>query len=613
MPGTTKSLLAAALTLPLLVFVGVVLVAPDGPGSDRSRPVIIGQVDDGADGPDAGRERDSRRGDVRNRPGRGDRDDRDDDRGGDRGDRGDGDRDDSGDPPPAAPTREPTTVVTPAPQDLDDDDDGGVGDDDDDDDDGDRDDDRGPAPQGAPARGRRPGRTIPVRIRIAATIAVVTAAAMAAAGLLVYVLESSRIDNNLNQQISQEIDELRALQDGDDPATTRPFASVERLLNLYLVRNVTDDDEMLVRYVEGRSPRHTPNRYGQAILEEREYLTVVDRLMGSGGTEVYDSPTYQEVWVTLVPVENRRDLSGTGALVIVNFAYDERGELNRTIQTYALLTLLFLGLITLLAIWRSGQLLAPLTDLRRTAEEIGETDLSRRIPERGNDDITALTRTVNDMLARLEHAFVGQRQFLDDAGHELKTPLTILRGHLEVLDVADPGEVAETRLLLLDEIDRMSRLVGELILLAKSDRPDFVTSAPVSLERLTHTLLAKARGLADRRWELDAPRRRSWRSTSSGSPRRCCSSPTTRSSTPPSATRSPSGPRSRAGWPGSGCATTGPGCRSDREHVFERFGRSVLRAADEGFGLGLSIVRRSSRPTRAGSSWMPTTPPARAS
>ena len=107
------------------------------------------------------------------------------------------------------------------------------------------------------------------------------------------------------------------------------------------------------------------------------------------------------------------------------------------------------------------------------------------------------------MLARLEAAFVGQRQFLDDVGHELKTPLTVLRGHLELLDHEDPAEVAQTRALLLDEIDRMSRLVGDLILLAKSGRPDFLAPQPVSLERLTHTLLAKARGLADRAWRLD--------------------------------------------------------------------------------------------------------------
>ena len=72
--------------------------------------------------------------------------------------------------------------------------------------------------------------------------------------------------------------------------------------------------------------------------------------------------------------------------------------------------------------WQSGRLLAPLRTLRETADEITDTDLSRRLPVTGNDDITALTRTVNGMLDRLEAAFVGQRQFLDDAGHELQDP-----------------------------------------------------------------------------------------------------------------------------------------------------------------------------------------------
>ena len=167
--------------------------------------------------------------------------------------------------------------------------------------------------------------------------------------------------------------------------------------------------------------------------------------------------------------------------------------------------------------WQSGRLLAPLRTLRETADEITDTDLSRRLPVTGNDDITALTRTVNGMLDRLEEAFVGQRQFLDDAGHELKTPLTVLRGHLELLDVGSPDEIAETRELLLDEVDRMARLVGDLILLAKSDRPDFISRRAVDLTGLTVDVLAKARGLGDRRWSLDeTAERHRRRSTSSG-------------------------------------------------------------------------------------------------
>ena len=143
-------------------------------------------------------------------------------------------------------------------------------------------------------------------------------------------------------------------------------------------------------------------------------------------------------------------------------------------RTYTIVAALSLGLIAALAFWQSGRLLAPLRTLRDTTNEIKATDLSQRIPVTGNDDLTALSVTFNDMLDRLEASFTTQREFLDDAGHELKTPITVLRGHLELLDEGSPEDVEETRVLLLDEVDRMARLVNDLILLAKSNRPDFL-------------------------------------------------------------------------------------------------------------------------------------------
>ena len=87
---------------------------------------------------------------------------------------------------------------------------------------------------------------------------------MAAAGLLVYVLESAQIDNDLNQQIDQEIAELRALQGGDRPDAPRNRSTASSgCSTLYLDRNVTDDDEMLVTYVDGEFLEATPNQFGQ--------------------------------------------------------------------------------------------------------------------------------------------------------------------------------------------------------------------------------------------------------------------------------------------------------------------------------------------------------------
>jgi two-component system OmpR family sensor kinase len=423
---------------------------------------------------------------------------------------------------------------------------------------------------------------ISVRTRITVVIAVLTAAAMTGAGGLVYALESARIDRQVNAQIDQEVAEFREVD------RQLRLDDVGALLNQFLTRNVPDDDEMLVGYVRGEIPERTRNRYGQEVLDEAAFQAAVSDLVDTGGTRVIDSASFGETWVTVVPVRNA---TGSGALVIVSFLRDEHEELMGTLRTYTVVALLSLGLITAIAALQSGRLLAPLRTLEGTAREITATDLSRRIPEQGNDDITALTRTINGMLERLESGFAAQRRFLDDAGHELKTPLTVLRGHLELLDHGDPAELAETRELLLDEVDRMSRLVQDLILLAKSRRPDFLVPAEVDLDVLTQSVFAKATALGARAWRLDA----------SASGRVVLDEQRITQAllqladnavkhTDPGAEIAIGSALDADGvrlW----VRDTGDGIApEDREAVLERFGRSHVRAGDDGFGLGLSIV-----------------------
>ncbi len=207
------------------------------------------------------------------------------------------------------------------------------------------------------------------------------------------------------------------------------------MLDTFLVRNVPDDDEMLVAYWGGRSMERTQHSYGSRVVNSRPFKGAVGRLLSNGGTERLQLPDAGLSWVTVQPV---RDGNGSGALVIVTFVEEERDELIRVMRTYAVVSLLLLLLIVGAAWLQSGRLLRPLRALRDGAREITATDLSRRLPEKGNDDITQLTATFNSMLARLEQGFTSQRQFLDDAGHELRTPLTVLRGHLELVDHERP-------------------------------------------------------------------------------------------------------------------------------------------------------------------------------
>ena len=102
-------------------------------------------------------------------------------------------------------------------------------------------------------------------------------------------------------------------------------------------------------------------------------------------------------------------------------------------------------------------------------------------------------------------AFRSQRQFIDDAGHELRTPITVIRGHLELLG-DDPAERAEVRAIVIDELDRMSRMVNDLLLLARAERPDFLRLADVDIGACTGEVQVK--GVRARR-----PRLARWRTS----------------------------------------------------------------------------------------------------
>ena len=429
-----------------------------------------------------------------------------------------------------------------------------------------------------------------VRTRLALSVALLVGLALGGAGLVVYALESARIERGVSTQVEQELAEFATLRDeGVDPDArpVRGFTDITALIDTFLRRNVPDDDELLVGWWDG-GPQVVSDTDHLPLIRLPEFRAIVEDRLERGGTDRIETE-WGEVVVTVQPVQ---DAQRAGAFVIASFLADEHEELDRVMRTYAIVSALSLGLITGVAAWQAGRLLRPLRTLRETAEEITATDLSRRIPESGNDDISALTHTVNEMLGRLDAAFAGQRRFLDDAGHELKTPLTVLRGHLEVLDTADPAEVEATRGLLLDEIDRMSRLVGDLIMLAKSARPDFLRYDAVNVGSLTATLLDKARGLGDRRWVLDdRAETLAWVDEQRVTQAVLQLAQNAVKHTPQGA---------EIGI-GSGLSEdhlllwvrdTGRGVPDeDKELVFDRFGRSAVPEDDEGFGLGLSIVR----------------------
>jgi two-component system OmpR family sensor kinase len=112
-----------------------------------------------------------------------------------------------------------------------------------------------------------------------------------------------------------------------------------------------------------------------------------------------------------------------------------------------------------------------------------------------------VSRAVDRLEERLRRTLESQKEFIDDATHELLTPLTIIRGHLE-LGWDDPTERAGAVEVVTDEVIRMTRLVDELRVLAHTRRPDFLEAEQLEAGALVREVLDKVRGLAPRNWQL---------------------------------------------------------------------------------------------------------------
>src|SRR5690606_30956437 len=259
---------------------------------------------------------------------------------------------------------------------------------------------------------------------------------------------------------------------------------------------------------EGRAPLVSQQDVRLRLEDDAELVAALAPLVAGDDVVLRSPRTATGDYRALVGPVRSGGAAGAGqepaALVL---AYDrgaEHAEFAQVFRTYAVVALGALVLIGVVGWVVAGRLLQPIRALSRTAQRIGDTDLSARIPVTGNDDLSDLSRTVNGMLDRLEGAFESQRRLLDDVGHELRTPLTVVRGHLELMDPHDAADASETRDLALDELDRMNRLVDDLATLATAGRPDFVRPLDVDLGRLLDDVHDKVRTLGDRRWLVDA-------------------------------------------------------------------------------------------------------------
>jgi signal transduction histidine kinase len=337
---------------------------------------------------------------------------------------------------------------------------------------------------------------------------------------------------------------------------------------------------------------------------------VVVQVLGADGAVVASSPSGAAALVSPadVPTDGERRTvalaegdgrlvarqSGDRTVVVAGLLDDVRDSSAALVRALAVGVPLAALVLAALVWWAVGRALRPVEHLRREVEAIGGSDLSRRVAEPEEpEEIGRLARTMNAMLARVQSAGERQRRFVDDASHELRSPLARIRAELEV-DRAHPGSAdpARTADTLLTETRTMQQLVDDLLLLARADSngaPDH--RRPLDLDGLVEQAAARRRAagavvdttgvrpvqVAGRAAELD----RAVGNLLDNAVRHA------RSRVVVTLTEDPGGTALLT------VADDGPGVPdADADRVFERFVRlDAARSAGDGVGLGLAIAR----------------------
>ena len=431
------------------------------------------------------------------------------------------------------------------------------------------------------------------RTRIIGWVLLLVLLALGLVTLVTWRLLVDSIDERMDTALRAEVAEFsQIVEAGIDPQTGQPFGSVADVLQTVITYNLARPNEKFLGYVDG-AYRFQSRIEAPVLLSEDAAFTalagdVTEPVAGryaSGAGEV----RYLAVPVTLAGDPAR------GVVVVAYFADQERQAADDVARL-----MLGVGAVTLLlaagGAWVvAGRVLRPVRQVAATASGITDTDLSGRIPVPADarDELADLARSVNAMLDRVERGVAAQRRFLDDAGHELRTPITIVRGHLEVLDPADPADVRETVALVDDELGRMNRLVSELLLLARAEQPEFVRLQPVDVAALTTEVFGKVRRLGEREWQLGATARADLLLD----PQRVTQAVVALADNAVHYTRPGDrvvvGSRLAGGELHVWVDDSGPGiAEADQARVFERFARggAGVRRTD-GAGLGLSVVQ----------------------
>ncbi len=335
-----------------------------------------------------------------------------------------------------------------------------------------------------------------VRFRILAWYFLLTTCTVLVSVVVTRQIFCSLLESRTQEALEAEVSKFDRLVEQQlvKDKSARLKTIVEEVLPLHVLTR----DKYILAIIEGQIFNDRSLPLPEAIANNSSLLeewTKVSRLT-EGELIANDGPFYyvakpieiNNVEGVVIAVRDARAdyQTGTGTVILV-------------IKVATFVSTLFFAIA-----WSTaGQVLFPLRRVTQTARRISQTDMSQRITAKGTDEIAELSATFNAMLDRLQSAFESQQEFLKDAGHELRTPITVIQGHLEILKYR-PEKQEQTIALVTDELDRMGRLVNDLLLIAKAEQPHFLRIRSEELDWFTEELYFKSRAIAKRDWRLES-------------------------------------------------------------------------------------------------------------
>jgi two-component system OmpR family sensor kinase len=310
---------------------------------------------------------------------------------------------------------------------------------------------------------------LPMRIRVAGAFAIAMAVVLVGTSWFVYASTSSHLTYALDHDLRLRADDLTALV--HTPGDTLRGSNESRFIESgEAYAQLLDSHGRVLDATQAleTSPLLAPKELRRALRES--FFANRHRVPG------LDEPSR----LLAAPVERQ----GQRLVLVVGTTRQDRAETLSSLRNQLLVAIPFaLVLATLAGYLLAGVALRPVEGMRRRAEEISAETPGERlpVPETG-DEIERLGETLNSMLARLEGALERERDFVADAGHELRTPLALLRTELELAlrhsESAD--ELRAAVRVASEEADRLVQLAEDLLLLARTEKGELA----LSLERL---------------------------------------------------------------------------------------------------------------------------------